>query len=92
MCKKMWSINVFAKDEFGTYSNDLYGDKYKWSYDEKEIAIKSFENIPLSDARETLCELMEFNFETKILSCLDSKCSNHFAITFIIPGKHQDEI
>ncbi|MBS1919631.1 MAG: hypothetical protein JST17_05230 [Bacteroidetes bacterium] len=90
--KKMWSINVFAKAKDGSYSKDIYGPKYKWSYDEYNLALKSFDGIPSSEGMETLCELMEFDFETSDLKCLDSKYSNHFASTYIIPGKHQDEI
>lgn len=92
MNKKMWSINVFAKDEYGTYSKDLYGPKYKWSYDEKDLAIKSFERIPISEGKETLCELMEYDFDSKDLKCIETKYSNYFASTYIIPGKFQDEI
>jgi len=90
--KKLWSINVFSKDNSGTYSKDLYGAKYKWSYDDKTLATKSFENIILSDGKETLCELMEYDFDTCNLTCIDSKYSNHFAGTYIIPAKYQDEI
>ncbi len=89
---KMWSINVFAKDVTGTYSKDLYGAKYKWSYTDKDLAIKVFENIPPSDGKETLCELIEYDFASRNLDCLDSKYSNHLAGTYILPGKYQDEI
>lgn len=92
MNKKLWSINVFAKDEFGVYSKDLYGPKYKWSYDKKENAEKSFENIVTSEGKETLCELMEYDFNSKNLTCIGEKYSNHFAGTYIIPAKFQDEI
>ena len=90
--EKMWSINVFAKDSFGTYSKDMYGPKYKWSYDNYEEAKKAFDNIPKSEGEETLCELMEYSFTTSELTCIEDKYSNHFASTFIIPGKYQHEI
>ncbi len=92
MNKKMWSINVFASDKYGTYSKDLYGPKYRWSYDKKDLAIKSFENIPSSEEKETLCELMEYDFDTNNLSCIQSKYSSPFACNFIIQSKFQDEI
>jgi hypothetical protein len=90
--KKMWSINVFAKDQTGTYSKDVYGPKYRWSYDSLEEAKKAFDNIPNSEGKETLCELMEYSFETSELNCIEVKHSNHFASTFIIPGKYQHDI
>ncbi len=88
----MWCINVFAKDKYGTYSKDMYGPKYRWSYDEIDLALKSFENIPLSEGKETLCELMVYDFDTNDLTCIKSKYSSHFASNFIIQGKFQDEI
>ena len=78
--KKMWSINVFSKDKNGTYSKDMYGLMYKWSYDKLEKAQQAFNNIPESVEKETLCELMEYNFETSELKCIKDKYSNHFGL------------
>lgn len=88
----MWSINVFKKDIDGSYSVDQYESGNKWSYDDFAFAQKVFDNIPVSYKQETFCELMEYNFETTSLVCIQSKYSNHNAINYIIPGKYQDEI
>lgn len=88
----MWSINVFSKDVDGNYSKDLYNLKYRWSYDVKNIALESFDNIPNSEIKETLCELMEYNLNTKEFICLSQKYSNPFASQYIIPGKYMPDI
>lgn len=92
MNEKMWSINVFAKDKDGNYSKDLYGPKYKWSYDNENDARNSFNKIVESEGLETLCELIEYDFESSDLTVKETKYSNHFAGTYIIPGKYQSEI
>ena len=88
----MWSINVFAKDKNGQYTIDLYNATRQWSYDNYNQSKESFDRIPVSDGKETFCELMMYDFDTKELLNLESKFSNPFATTFIIQGKYQDEI
>ncbi len=90
--KKMWSINVFAKDSHGQFTKDLYNATYKWSFDEYNQAKTSFDKIPFSEDKETLCELMKYDFDTNELINLESKFSNHFVSSYIIQGKYQDEI
>lgn len=90
--KKSWSINIFAKGKSGSYSIDMYHPKYRWSYDDYESAKKSFNNIPETKDKSMKCELMEHNFETKELKCIQEKFSNHFASQYIFQGKNQDDI
>lgn len=92
MSEKNWSINVFAKDEFGNYTKDMYNLKYKWSYDNLEEAQKAFSKIPFSEEKETCCELIEFDCSSRELSCIETKFSNHFAGPHIIPGKYLPEV
>ena len=90
--KKMWSINIFSKGTDGSYSIDMYQPRYRWSYDAYDSASKSFNKIPETEDKSSKCELMEYNFETRELKCIQEKYFNHFASQYIIQGKYQDEI
>ena len=85
---KKWSINVFLKGRDGSYATDLFRVGYKWTYESYEAAKESFDRIPVSENRESLCELIEWSDEGSLedVICLESKYSTPFASQFIKPG------
>lgn len=86
---KKWTINVRAKAKGAeTHSADLFTPGNLWTYNTYKSAKAAFDNIPISENEETLCELIEFDESNKetSLRLLESKFSTPFATKFIIPG------